>query len=202
MRDVVLRVLDPFFGHPRGLPGRLGGALMARSNARSERHLVALAALRPTDSVLVVGPGPGVGLAEAARVANRGHVVGVDPSEEMLDRCRQRCADLIRTGRVELRRGTAEDTGAADASVDVVLSVNNVVFWSDRAAGLAELRRVLRPGGLLVLSMHRTALDAQGLTAERLRADVEAAGLAEVVVRERPGATAWGPAVDLTARRR
>ncbi|SHF43341.1 class I SAM-dependent methyltransferase [Streptoalloteichus hindustanus] len=200
MRDVLLRILDPFFGRPTGLRGRLGGAVMARSNAASERHLVALAAPRPTDSVLVVGPGPGVGLAEVARVTNRGHVVGVDPSPEMLRRCRELCADLVRAGRVELRQGTAQDTGAPAASFDVVLSVNNVVFWPDRPAGFAELRRVLRPGGLLVLSMHRTAMDAEGYSAEDLRADAEGAGLTEVVVRERAGASAWGAAVDMTAR--
>jgi arsenite methyltransferase len=41
-----------------------------------------------------------------------------------------------------------------DASVDVVLSVNNVLLWADRAAAFAELRRVLCPGGRLLLSAH------------------------------------------------
>ncbi|HKS47795.1 MAG TPA: methyltransferase domain-containing protein [Amycolatopsis sp.] len=48
--------------------------------------------------------------------------------------------------------GSPEHTGLDDASVDVVLSVNDVRNWADRRAAFAELFRVLRPGGRLVLS--------------------------------------------------
>jgi SAM-dependent methyltransferase len=41
-----------------------------------------------------------------------------------------------------------------DAAFDHVISVNNVVFWGDIRAGFAELRRVLRPGGCLVVAFH------------------------------------------------
>jgi ubiquinone/menaquinone biosynthesis C-methylase UbiE len=140
------------FGKPRGLLGRIGGRLMARGNADTERHLVELADLKQDDAVLVLGPGAGVGLQAAA--VRSGQVVGVDPSELMLAACRQRCADLISTGRVQLVLGDAENTGQPDASVDVVLSVNNVMLWPDWRAGFAELRRVLRPGGRMLLSVH------------------------------------------------
>ena len=53
------------FGLPSGPLGRIGGALMARGNAETERRLVRLAAIAETETVLVLGPGPGVGLAEA-----------------------------------------------------------------------------------------------------------------------------------------
>jgi SAM-dependent methyltransferase len=94
-----------------------------------------------------VGPGPGVGLDAAARLAGR--TIGVDPSPEMLGLCHERCGD-----RAELREGSAAHTGEPDGSVDVVLTVNNVMLWADRAAGFAELVRVLRPGGRLLLSAH------------------------------------------------
>lgn len=168
-------VADAGFGRPRGILGRLGGRLMARGNGPTERHLVELAELGSDDAVLVVGPGPGVGLAAAGSVAAR--VVGVDPSELMLAASGQRCAALVEAGTVTLVQGDAANTGQADASTDVVLSVNNVVLWPDRAAGFAELHRVLRPGGRLLLSMHEKWLDG-GPTA--LAAVVGAAGFAEV----------------------
>ncbi|MFE0023526.1 class I SAM-dependent methyltransferase [Amycolatopsis sp. NPDC059021] len=140
-------LLDRTFGHPRGLLGRLGGLVMAHGNAPTEHRMAALAKIEPDESVLVVGPGPGVGLDDVAKLARR--AVGVDPSPGMLALCHQRCGD-----RAELRQGTAADTGEPGGSLDVVLSVNNVQLWPDRAAGFAELYRVLRPGGRLLVSAH------------------------------------------------
>lgn len=120
---------------------------MARGNAATEHRIVELAKIEPDETVLVVGPGPGVGLEAAARLAGR--AVGVDPSPEMLTLCHERCGD-----RAELREGSAAHTGESGDAADVVLTVNNVMLWDDRAAGFAELFRVLRPGGRLLLSAH------------------------------------------------
>lgn len=188
---------DTGFGHPRGLLGRLGGRIMARGNTAAERHLIDLAELDSTDVVLVVGPGPGVGLQQAAERA--GEVIGIDPSEVMLDACRRRCASFIEQGRVRLISATAQQTEQADDSVDAVLSVNNVSIWSDRLAGCAELARVLRPGGRMLLSTHQKWLPG-GLTG--LTQDVAAAGFTGVDTRiwNPPGRFAT-PAAQLTARR-
>lgn len=151
--------------------GTLGGMVMARGNAPTERQLVAVAAPGRDETVLVVGPGPGIGLAAAAERAAR--VVGVDPSPAMLARCRRRCADAVAAGVVALRAGTAEVTGQDDASVDVVLSVNNVQLWDDRPAAFTELFRVLRPGGRILLSAHEKWLP---VPRHALAAEMEAAG--------------------------
>ena len=146
MSSAVTQALDRAFGRPRGFLGRIGAAVMVFGNAATERRVVEVARLTSGETVLVVGPGPGIGLAAAAERA--GAVIGVDPSAEMLGLCRARCPQAT------LRPGTAARTGQDSESVDVVLSVNNVQLWEDRAAGFAELRRVLRPGGRLVLSAH------------------------------------------------
>ena len=137
----------------------------------------------------------------AAEAATGGRAVGVEPSETMRDLARQHCADLIRTGRVELRDGSAEATGQPDGSVDVVITVNNVQFWPDRPTGFGELCRVLRPGGRLVLSTHRSGLELAGITVSRLRTEVEQAGLTDIVTSEWEHGGRMGPAVQLTARR-
>lgn len=170
---------------------------MARGNADTERHLVELADLTRDDAVLVLGPGPGIGLRAAAMRA--GGVIGVDPSEMMLAACRERCADMIDTGAVRLVRGEAANTGQPDASVDVVLSVNNVMLWPDWTAGFAELSRVLRPGGRMLLSVHHKWLPG-GVPA--LTAAVEDTGFRDVETWtwEPPGRGAT-TAAQLRARR-
>jgi SAM-dependent methyltransferase len=175
VESIARRLLTKGFGRPSGLPGRLGGRLMAHGNAATERHAVAVAAPAEHDVVIVLGPGPGVGLEAAAR--RSAHVVGIDPSELMLAAARRRCAAPIARGRLRLVLGTAARTGEPDASADVVISVNNLHLWPDVPGALAELHRVLRPGGRLVLSAHEKWLPA-GLPA--LAGLVVAAGFGSV----------------------
>ncbi|MGW5670133.1 class I SAM-dependent methyltransferase [Micromonospora sp. NPDC003776] len=197
MTKIWERAFDAFFGHPRGMPGRVGGAIMARGNTEQERWAVDRLAPPAGAHLLVVGHGPGVGLALAAdRVGPTGRVVGVDPSATMRELAAARCSDAIAAGVVEVRDGSAEHTGCADASMQGVVSVNNVMLW-DRRAGLAETYRVLRPGGLLVVTVHRHVLDT---SPEQLADDVTAAGFADVGLQVRPRRMV-SPAVEVVARR-
>jgi ubiquinone/menaquinone biosynthesis C-methylase UbiE len=175
MSNSMTEVLDRAFGHPRGLLGRLGGLVMAHGNGPTERRMVEMARLTAEETALIIGPGPGVGLEEAAQRALR--AVAVDPSAEMLALCRHRCAQQVAEGEVELREGSAESTGQEESSIDVVLSVNNVQLWDDRPAGFAELYRVLRPGGRLLLSAHDKWLP---VPRHALAAEVEAAGFSDL----------------------
>lgn len=83
--DVLMRLLDAGFGHPRGVLGRLGGALMALGNGEQERWAVEQAGLRPGHRVLAVGSGPGLGLRLATAEVRPGGQAG--------DRRRPLCGD-------------------------------------------------------------------------------------------------------------
>jgi arsenite methyltransferase len=120
----------------------------------------------------------------------------VDPSGTMRDMARARCRAQIDAGLIELHDGTAEHTGCDSGTVDAVISVNNVMLW-DRAAGLAEVHRVLRPGGRLVITVHRHVLDYRPV---QLRQDADAAGFVEISVNERKRRFN-SPAIELIARR-
>ncbi len=152
--------------------------------------------VRPGAQVLVVGHGPGVGVARAASaVTPAGHVTAVDPSPLMRQLASTRCARHIAAGIVVLYDGTAENTGCRAASLDAVLSVNNVMLWN-RPAGFAELARVLRPGGRLVITVHRHVLD---VPPEQLAADAAAAGFVDLHTNLRPRRRN-SPAVELLAQ--
>lgn len=133
------------FAHPRGMAGRFAAAVMRRFNRRASREVAAALPLRPGQTVLEVGFGPGVLLCALAARPERPALIGVEPSEVMR-RSRVPGADL--------RAGTAARTGLPDASVDHVVSVNTVAIWPDLDAGLDELRRVVRPGGTVALAWH------------------------------------------------
>jgi SAM-dependent methyltransferase len=145
-------VPNAFAALPAGRLGTLGGQLMRLVN-RAQQHEVArlLGPLNELD-VLEVGHGPGVLLGLLARTAR--HVTGVDPSTEMRRLAVRAHAGAIADGRLEVRAGDAGATGLPDDVVDLVVAVNSVAIWPDLDAGVAELHRVLRPGGRLVLSWH------------------------------------------------
>lgn len=149
---------------------------MACTNAPVERELAFAARAGRDDTVLVIGPGPGVGTAVLAGTA--GHVIAVDPSSPMLAQTRRRLDGLHRAElTAEFRRATAARTGVPSATVDVVVSGQNVMLWPDRAAGFAEQFRVLRPGGRMLLS---SRADWLGAVREELPAEMRAAGFVDV----------------------
>ncbi|MFC7714245.1 class I SAM-dependent methyltransferase [Nonomuraea recticatena] len=102
------------------------------------------------DHVLEVGYGPG-GLVRVLAKGPSARICGVDPSPDMRDLAgRRHRADR----RVDLRIGAADAIGFGDGVFDRVVSVNNVALWPDLGAGLKEFRRVLRPGGRVVIAWH------------------------------------------------
>lgn len=111
-----------------------------------------LSALRvlPGHRVLDVGCGPATDLpALAAAVGEQGEVIGVDRDPAMVATARERCAALPNTRVLE---GDAERLPLESARLDRARVDRVLMHVADPAAALAELRRVLRPGGLLALA--------------------------------------------------
>jgi SAM-dependent methyltransferase len=101
--------------------------------------------LRTGETVLDVGCGTGLLAADMAlTVGESGRVHGVDPSRDTLAMARRRCADWPW---VELLEGTATSLPQADATFDAVVSTQVLEYVPDVDAALAEMHRVLRPGG-------------------------------------------------------
>ena len=145
--------------HYPGFAG-LSGLLAALSMIGREgdaRLVEQLSGLRPDDTVLDIGCGPGTGVRRAARLGAT--VTGVDPAPVML-----RVARLLTrpTGRVRYLAGTAEALPVPDGSVSVVWAIASVHHWVDLDAALGEARRVLRRGGRLVAVERRTQPGARG----------------------------------------
>ncbi|UCC93405.1 MAG: class I SAM-dependent methyltransferase, partial [Thermoplasmata archaeon] len=85
-----------------------------------------------------------------SRVLPGARLVGIDPSGSMLELAR-RVLEEAGPGDYELKAGRAEDIPLEDGSVDVLVSLKNLHEWEDAPKGMAEVVRVLRPGGALVL---------------------------------------------------
>lgn len=166
------------FGNPEGPMGLGVGWLMAWKNARINRAAVEMLGILPGESILEIGFGPGTALAWAAERVGEGYVGGVDRSATMVEQAARRNRRAIETGRVELKRGLASAIPWADGRFDRVFVVNNYHIWSEPQRELREARRVLKPGGLLMLALRmkhptRTRLVAPGMTRKEVEAAVD-----------------------------
>jgi ubiquinone/menaquinone biosynthesis C-methylase UbiE len=108
-------------------------------------------AVQRSDCVLEIGFGGAALLEKIVQRASEGFVAGIELSEEMVVNSRERFQDLIKTGRLEIRQGTIESLQFPDTYFNKACTVNTVYFWSDLDTCFAELFRVIRPGGQLIL---------------------------------------------------
>jgi len=117
--------------------------------------LVRELAPKPGETILELAAGPGdTGFAAAALLGNEGQLISTDFSSEMTEVARRRGRELGLLN-VEYRTMDAERLELEDDSVDGVICRFGFMLMSDTEAALAETRRVLRPGGRLVLATWR-----------------------------------------------
>ena len=99
-----------------------------------------------TPEWLVADVGAGTGMLTDVFLANGNRVIAIEPNAEM----RAACARLhANEPKLEIREGSAETTGLADASIDLVCS-GRALHWFNLEAAMREFRRVVRPGGWVV----------------------------------------------------
>lgn len=106
----------------------------------------------PADAVIVdVGCGAGAALRHAGQRVTTGELIGVDPVPRMAEIAQARAAGHPAQARLDFRVGPAEKLPVDDAVADFVFAFDSFDHWQDKVAGLAEVGRILRPTGQLVV---------------------------------------------------
>ncbi|HEX2477047.1 MAG TPA: methyltransferase domain-containing protein, partial [Lacipirellulaceae bacterium] len=113
------------------------------------REVLKALELRKGERVLDIGSGPGLLAYDmAALVGSAGRVCGIDTSEDMLAMSRKRCADQPWT---EFQKADATNLPYPENNFDAAVSTQVYEYVADIPAALAELSRVTRPGGRVVV---------------------------------------------------
>ena len=156
---------------------------MAIENRQRNSVALDVLAVQPGNHVLEIGFGPGVTIARLAELVGEGAVAGVDASRVMAEQARRRNAARIRQGKVDLRHGSVALLPFPDHTFDKALAVNSQEHWPHPLANLREVRRVLKPGGIVVIAEQPVWAKAGAddcRFADDLAARVAEAGFSEV----------------------
>jgi len=179
---MVRPLLRAQFGRPSGLLGEIAGRIMARTRSNTERTrwTLSLLDLRADDRVLEIGFGPEIAIELASRVAVNGLVAGVDHSEVMVRHATRRNARAVREGKIVLHLGSAERLPSFDRPFDKIFSINSIHFWEDPVESLRRIRQLLRPGGVVAVTIQPRSRNSTDETTkvigEELVAKLERAG--------------------------
>ena len=147
-------------------------------------------AVGPGDTVLDLGCGRGGYGMEVARRSGAG-LIGVDFSAIAIAQARSRIAGFGLETRAEFRVGDLTATGLPDGSVQAVMCIDAIQFADPPSAALLECRRVLEPGGRLVVTWWEARDRDEQAIPERVRRldlhdELVAAGFAGIQIDERP----------------
>jgi len=126
---------------------RVEAAYMTPDIVGQRASVAAMLALEPGEHVLDVGVGPGFLAAEMADVVGAGgRVCGIDVSDDMLASAAKRQGGPDAAA-IELAQGGAEQIPYDDGSFDAVVTTQVLEYVADVPRALAEIHRVLKPGG-------------------------------------------------------
>lgn len=143
---------NPLPQSPSGFTGRLFGKLMELTNA--DAYNKTLQALAPSDNerFLEIGFGTGRFAQMLLSTTTGTFVAGVDPTDTMVQTALNR---LIKKGlrdRIDIRQGTDNSLPWGDRQFDGAIAIHCFQFWQDPDLSLAEISRVLRPQGRIIIA--------------------------------------------------
>ncbi len=122
---------------------------MASEVVRQRMRTLEVLALNAGEAAVDVGCGIGLLTYEMAlEVGSDGQVIGIDSSSDMLTHAAERCADF---DQVEIKEGDVRDLPLGDQTCDAAACVQVLLYAEDVPGAIAEMRRVLRPGGRIAV---------------------------------------------------
>lgn len=130
---------------------------MNASNAVINQWTIELLPLRPRAVILEIGMGNGFFVKDILAADETIRYVGCDFSETMVEEAQALNREFVERGQAQFMLATADNLPVAAATFDAVFTINTIYFWKNPAAELAEIRRVLKPDGQLLVGIRSKA---------------------------------------------
>jgi len=149
-----MRLLEKFVMQcrkPSGHFGRFVGRSMNFGHTKVRRWGLSHISFKPDSSVLDIGCGGGKTVKEIASSVSKGKVYGIDFSKDMVHLSKKINHKLIKKNIVEIMYGAVSSLPFRDKIFDFVTAFETYYFWPDLINDLIEVKRVLKPGAILLL---------------------------------------------------
>ncbi len=142
---------------PKGRFGAFWARLMNIGHSRLTRWGLNHISINKDDTILDIGCGGGRTVNTLAKIAAEGKVYGIDYSEVSVAVSTSKNKRLIDAGRVKILHASVDSLPFSDDMFNLVIAVESCYFWPDLVNNLKEIRRVLKPGGsvIIVNAMYR-----------------------------------------------
>ncbi|WP_051530097.1 class I SAM-dependent methyltransferase [Anoxybacteroides tepidamans] len=141
------------FARPTGFLGKIAGKVLEKSNQELNEWTISLLNIQKEDVILEIGFGPGVAIEEAAKLAVKGMVYGIDYSKVMIKQATRRNKKTIDEGRVKLIYGNASDLPSWIERLDKVYCVNVIMFWDSPIDVLKNIRGRMNNGAIIAVTV-------------------------------------------------
>ena len=141
------------FANPTGLGGTIISRIMNSQNRWMYHETIRLLSLVDSDSVLDIGCGNGYMMNMLAR-RYACDFTGIDISDSAIKDALRRNRAFVKSGRMTLLCQNASAMSFPDSIFSKVYTVNTVYFWENLTKTIAEARRVLRPGGIIINALY------------------------------------------------
>jgi ubiquinone/menaquinone biosynthesis C-methylase UbiE len=156
---------------PTGFFGRLLARGMALGHRGFYKNTARILELKNDDKYLEIGFGSGLFIKKYA--SNLSRIAGIDYSEDMVKLASSTNKNLVESGKAEFLQGDVSALPWKDNEFSVVVGIETFYFWPEPKAALKEIRRVLVPGGRLVIEMAYNKDDGRGHTRDIEKNDLK-----------------------------
>ena len=126
------------------------GGRISRWFQYTQNLAISVMSLQKDSKVLDVGCGTGFAVLRLGSLLSDGKACGIDISLEMIREAKAKAPEILRE-RVEFRQANSENIPYSSGEFDIVLCTNSFHHYPDPLRALSEMRRVLRPGGQVVI---------------------------------------------------
>jgi ubiquinone/menaquinone biosynthesis C-methylase UbiE len=153
MNEETLKAIAAQLRRPEGEAGLQVGKKMNEGNSHINLFTIAALDPQPHEHILEIGMGNGFFVKDILSIHESIRYTGCDFSEAMVEEAKKINKSFVLGGRAAFYSGSADNMPFDDSVFDAVFTVNTIYFWDDIPKVLADIRRVLKPSGRLVVSV-------------------------------------------------
>lgn len=147
------KYIDNQYAKPTGFLGMYFGEKMVQQHQSETLWTIKLLKLHKDETILELGCGAGYAMSRLLEQPAVSKVVGVDISKFILKSAMIRNRKKINEGRAELIQSNVNQLDFKDAYFTKVFSIHSIYFWDNLPNTLSEIYRVLKPEGLIILTL-------------------------------------------------